>query len=77
MKQQQPRQWLLKLTFKALKYFFISLVGCAIAFIMAFILEWTLMTEVIMFASEHLLPRALVFLGCLVAIAVITESLRY
>ena len=77
MKQQQPRQWLLKLTVKALKYFFISLAGCAIAFIVAFVLEWTLMTDAIIFASEHLLPRALVLLGCLVAIAVITESLRY
>jgi hypothetical protein len=77
MKQQEPRRWLLELTFKAVKYLFLSLVGCTIAYIMALVLECTVITEVIAIAVEHLLPRALVLVGCLAAAAVITESVRY
>ena len=42
MKQQEPRRWLLELTFKAVKYFLLALAGCAIAYIMAFTLEYWL-----------------------------------
>jgi len=77
MKQQEPRRWLLKLTFKAVKYLFLSLAGCTIAYIMAFILGYTVITEVIAIAVEHFLFRALVLIGCLAAAAVITESVRY
>lgn len=77
MKQQEPRRWLLELTFKAVKYLFLSLVGCTIAYIMALVLECTVITEVIAIAVEHLLPRALVLVGCLAAAAIITESVRY
>lgn len=77
MKQQQPRRWLLEWTFKAVKYLFLSLAGCTIAYIMALVLECTLITEVIAIAVEHLLPRALVLVGCLAAAAIITESVRY
>ena len=77
MKQQEPRRWLLKLTFKAVKYFLLALAGCAIAYIMAFTLEYWLITEVIMIVVEHLLLRASVLIGCLAAAAVITESVRY
>ena len=77
MKQQEPRRWLLELTFKAAKYLFLSLAGCTIAYIMALVLECTVITEVIEIAVEHLLPRALVLIGCLAATAVITESVRY
>jgi len=65
------------LTFKAVKYLFLSLAGCTIAYIMAFILGYYLITEVILIVVEHLLLRASVLIGCLTAIAIITESLRY
>lgn len=77
MKQQEPRRWLLELTFIALKYFLLALAGCTILYIKAFILEFWLITEVIMIVVEHLLLRASVLIGCLAAIAIITESLRY
>jgi hypothetical protein len=77
MKQQEPRRWLLELTFKAVKYFLLALAGCAIAYIMAFMLEYWLITEVIMIVVEHLVLRVLVLIGCLAAVAVITESVRY
>ena len=77
MKQQQPRRWLLELTFKAVKYFLLALAGCAIAYIVAFMLEYWLITEIIMIVVEHLLLRASVLIGCLAAIAIITESIRY
>ena len=77
MKQQEPRRWLLKLTFKAVKYLFLSLAGCTIAYIMALVLGYTVITEVIAIAVEHFLFRALVLIGCLAAAAVITESVRY
>ena len=76
MKQQEPRRWLLELTFKAVKYFLLTLAGCTIAYIMAFILECWLITEVIMIVVEHLLLRASVLIGCLAAIAIIAESIR-
>ncbi|MBD1917855.1 MULTISPECIES: hypothetical protein [Cyanophyceae] len=77
MKKQQPRRWLLELTFIAVKYFLLALAGCTLAYIMAFTLEYWLITEVIMIAVEHLLIRILVLIGCLAAAAVITESVRY
>lgn len=76
MKQQQPRRWLLELTFIAVKYFLLALAGCTLAYIMAFTLKYWLITEVIMIAVEHLLLRASVLLGCLAAIAIIAESIR-
>jgi hypothetical protein len=77
MKQQEPRRWLLELTFKAVKYLFLSLAGCAITYIVALVLECAVITEVIAIAIERLLPRVLVLIGCLAAAAVITESVRY
>jgi hypothetical protein len=77
MKQQEPRRWLLDLTFKAVKYLFLSLAGCAIVYTVAFVLECRVITEVVEIAAEHLLLRALVLVGCLAAIAIITESIRY
>jgi hypothetical protein len=77
MKQQEPRRWLLELTFIAVKYFFLALAGCTIAYIVASMLEYWLITKVIMIALEHLLLRASVLIGCLAAIAVIIESVRY
>jgi hypothetical protein len=77
MKQQEPRRWLLELTFKAVKYFLLALAGCAIAYIVALVLECTVITAMIAIAAEHLLPRALVLIGCLASTAVITESVRY
>lgn len=77
MKQQEPRRWLLELTFKAVKYFLLALAGCAITYIMAFTLEYWLITKVIMIAIEHLLLRVSVLIGCLATAAVITESIRY
>ena len=77
MKQQEPRRWLLEVTFKAVKYFLLALAGCAIAYSVALVLECTLVTEVIVIAAEHLLLRVSVLIGCLAVITIITESLGY
>ena len=77
MKQQQPRSWLLDLTTRVLKYFLLSLAGCTLAYTVAFVLEWWLITDLIVTALEHLLLQALVLIGCLAAIAIIIESIRY
>ncbi len=77
MKQQQPRRWLLELTFIVVKHFLLALAGCTLAYIMAFILECWLITEIIMVALEHLLLCASVLIGCLTAISIIAESIRH
>ena len=74
---KQRRSWLLELAVNALKYSFLSLVGCTLAYnISAYVLEWWLVAGLIVIALEHLLLRGLILVGCLWAIAVIVESLQ-
>lgn len=76
MKQQQRRSWLLELTAKVLKYFLLSLAGCTLAYVVAFVLGWWPITDFIVLALEQLLLRGLVLIGCLGAITAIAESLK-
>ncbi|MEM6433700.1 MAG: hypothetical protein AAF773_07585 [Cyanobacteria bacterium P01_D01_bin.115] len=76
MKHQQPRNWLMELAVKALKYFLLNLAGCTIAYVVSVVLEMSFVTEVAIVVLEQFLARALILMICLIAIAVITESLR-
>jgi uncharacterized Tic20 family protein len=77
MRQPQPRNWLLDLAVKSLKYFLLSLAGCTIAYVVSAVLEISLIADIAVGILEHFLVKALVLVSCLIAIAVITESLRY
>ena len=77
MKQQQPRYWLLELAAEALKYFLLSLAGCTIAYVASVVLEINFVSKVAIVFLEQILARAFILVLCLIAIAAITESLRY
>ncbi|MEM6425584.1 MAG: hypothetical protein AAGF66_11385 [Cyanobacteria bacterium P01_H01_bin.119] len=70
------RHLLLWSTAKAIKYFLLSVASCTLAYFisMIFSLHWLSgwMTTVL----QHVLPQASALLGCLTAIAVISESLK-
>jgi hypothetical protein len=66
----------MELTVKALKYFLLSLAGCTIAYIASVVLELSVITHMAIALLEQVLSRALVLVICLLAMAVITESLR-
>ncbi len=75
---QRPRRphHVLSLTFSLIKYFLLGLAGCTIAYVVALVLDLSLVAEAIVFFLEQVLLRSLVLLGCLWAIAVIHESAR-
>jgi hypothetical protein len=77
MRQQQPRNWLMALAAKALKYFLLSLAGCTIAYVASVVLEISFVSIVAIIILEQILARASILVVCLIAIAAIAESLRY
>jgi hypothetical protein len=77
MRQQQPRNWLMALAAKALKYFLLSLAGCTIAYVASVVLEISFVSTVAIIILEQILARASILVVCLIAIAAIAESLRY
>ncbi|MGD1930859.1 MAG: hypothetical protein ACFB12_18310 [Leptolyngbyaceae cyanobacterium] len=77
MRQQQPRNGLMALATKALKYFLLSLAGCTIAYMASVVLEVSVVSEIAIIVLEQILARAFILVVCLIAIAAITESLRY
>ena len=77
MRQQQPRNWLVVLAAKALKYFLLSLAGCTIAYIASVVLEISFVSTVAVVILEQILARASILVVCLIAIAAIAESLRF
>lgn len=77
MRQQQPRNWLMELAAKALKFFLLSLAGCTIAYIVSVVLEISFVSTVAIIVLEQILARASILVVCLIAIAAIAESLRY
>lgn len=76
MRRPHHPDGLLPLTFKLVKYFLLALAGFTITYIAAIVLEMPLVAEAIAVFLEHVLARSLVLLGCLWAIAVISESVR-
>jgi hypothetical protein len=77
MRHQQPRNWLMALAAKALKYFLLSLAGCTIAYAASVVLEISFVRTVAIIILEQILARASILVVCLIAIAAIAESLRY
>jgi membrane protein DedA with SNARE-associated domain len=77
MRQQQPRNWLMELAVKALKYFLLSLAGCTIAYVVSVALGISFVSKAAVIFLEHILARAFILVVCLVAVVVIAESLRY
>ncbi|MBE9136134.1 hypothetical protein IQ254_02780 [Nodosilinea sp. LEGE 07088] len=77
MRRPHHPKHLLVLTFRLIKYFLLGLVGCTIAYVIALVFDLPLVSVVIVVFLEQVLARSLVVLGCLWAIAVISESTRY
>ena len=61
---------------KAVKYFLLSLVGCTLACFVSILLDLGFLTNIMVVFLEHVLTRAFVLIVCLIAIAVIAESLK-
>ncbi|MFG6093900.1 hypothetical protein SPB21_01535 [Leptothoe sp. ISB3NOV94-8A] len=76
MKRQPSRNWLMMLTITAVKYFLLSVAGCTISYMALVVLKMSFFTAIVVFFLEQILGRALILVLCLVAITVITESLR-
>jgi hypothetical protein len=54
MRQQQPRNWLMELAAKALKYFLLSLAGCTIAYVVSVVLEISFVSKAaVIFFGAH------------------------
>lgn len=67
----------MELAVKALKYVLLSVAGCTIAQVISVVLELSVITHIAIIFLEEVLSRALVLVICLLAIAVIIESLRH
>lgn len=59
MRQQQPRNWLLELAVKALKYFLLSLAGCAIADVASVALEISFVSAVAIVILEQIFSKGI------------------
>ncbi|MEA5464774.1 hypothetical protein [Leptothoe sp. PORK10 BA2] len=77
MRRQQSSKWLMMLAIRAVKYFLLSVAGCTISYMASIVLEMSFISAVVIVLLEQILARALILLLCLLAITVITESLRY
>lgn len=77
MRRPHRQNGLLPLAFKLVKYFLLALAGLTITYIAAIGLDLPLIAQAIVVFLEQALGRSLVLLGCLWAIAVISESVRY
>jgi len=77
VRHQQPRNWFMEIGVKALKYFLLSLAGCTIAYFVALVLGIYFIADIATALLKHLAVRVAALIGCLLAIAVITESVRY
>ena len=67
----------MELAVKALKYFLLSLAGCTVTYVVSVVLEIDFLSDLASIVLEQVFTRALILLICLIAIAVIIESLRY
>jgi len=76
MKRQRSQPWLLAITVRALKYVWLALVGLTLTYLVALALGFGVLAALVSELTLWLLPRALVLLGCLVAIATVSESMR-
>ena len=76
IKRQYRQSWLMDFTGSVLKYFGLGLVGCTIAYVVAFAIDLPIVAVAIEQVLELALVRSLLLLGCLWAIAVIHESIR-
>jgi membrane protein DedA with SNARE-associated domain len=62
---------------KALKYFLLSLAGCTIAYFIALVLGIYFIADIATAFLTYIAAKVAALIGCLLAIAVITESIRY
>ena len=76
MRQQSPSYSLLPLAAKAMKYFLLGLTGRTVAYIVSVVLQFSLLSGLMIKVLEDVFSRGFVLILCLGAIAVITESLR-
>ncbi|PSB33680.1 hypothetical protein [Stenomitos frigidus] len=74
----RPKQhgWLLRVASKVLKTFLLSLFGLLVSLLLAGILEWLPLINLLLNLLEQSLPKAIALVLCLVGVAVVLESLR-
>lgn len=76
MNQRQSQSWIFSLAAQMVKYFFLSLVSCMLTYVISITLSLDYFSIFLIRIFLHGLSRAGVVILCIVAIAVITESLR-
>jgi uncharacterized protein YacL len=74
----RPKQhgWLLRVASKVLKTFLLSLFGLLMALLLAGSMECLPLINLLLHLLEQYLPKAIVFVLCIVGVAVVTESIR-
>jgi len=74
----RPKQhgWLLRVASKVLKTFLLSLFGLLMALLLAGSMECLPLINLLLNLLEQYLPKAIVFVLCIVGVAVVTESIR-
>ena len=74
----RPKQhgWLLRVASKVLKTFLLSLFGLLMALLLAGSMECLPLINLLLNLLEQYLPKAIVFVLCIVGVAVVTESIH-
>lgn len=76
MTRQQNQHMLLCSAMKAIKYFLLGLASCTLTYVISMALNLNWLANLMVAILKHGLLRASVLLICLIAIAVITESIK-
>ena len=76
-RQRYPYSWLLRAATQVLKYFFLGLAGCTVAYFISTVLGLGVLSSLLVALIETVLVRLLVLVLAMMAIAIIAESLRH
>ena len=76
MKTPHRDRWLIRFASKVLKYFLLSLFGVGIACLLAAVLGASSVVGLLMSFLEQWLVRVTVAVVCLLAVVVVSESIR-
>jgi hypothetical protein len=76
MKPPYSQSWLLQTLVQVLRFFFLGLAGCTVSYVISIVLELNALEQILIDIAENILPKASILVVCLIAVAVITESLR-
>ncbi|MEO1209176.1 MAG: hypothetical protein AAFX78_06510 [Cyanobacteria bacterium J06638_20] len=76
MQHRASQSWLMRLVSKVLKYFFLGLAGCALAYIISALFDLPFIAYIVVFVLKHFASRVSVLMIFLVVIAVVAESIQ-